>query len=417
MSSKPTSGNIGPLLSLAERDRRFDRTRRLLDEKGLDAVLVFGQRGRERYEGYLSNESIEGVVAFFRDAEPVYVSWTHHRLTRRFAANMSDTRFWIDDLRVGPTGPLLISILTERGLAAGRIGVVGLDSKAPGEMHGVIPYRTWEAVLGGLPKAEFVDISMEFSMMMLAKSDEEIALVRYGARLGEEACEAMFETVRPGVRESDVYAAIMDVIYRGGAISVPPQLIISVGADDVGWAPPFWNYAGGESRVIREGDLVQAEIFPCYGGMETQMQMSVALEPVPVVVHELASVARASYERGLEHARAGVAFQALATQMEQPVLADPEHWTVTPLVHSVTPIVVASRIGINIERSPFFDRMPGARTLPALNDITLAPNMALAFEPNVCRGSCRVNIGGTVLVTDGAAEELNSLPTRMQVRG
>ena len=417
MQLNPGPAGPSPILSLAERERRYERTRNLLDEQGLDAVLVFGQRGRERYEGYLSNESIEGVVVFPRNAEPSYVSWTHHRLTRRFARNMADTQFWIEDVQIGPTGPTVVAILDKLGLASGRIGVVGLDSKAPGEMHGIIPFRTWEAVLAGLPGAEFIDISTAFSMMMLVKSDEEVTLIRYAARLGERACEAMLETVRPGVRERDVYAAIMDVLYRGGAIAVAPQLIISVGADDVGWAPPYWNYAGGESRVIKEGDLVQAEIFPCYGGVETQMQMSVALEPVPALIHELAAVARHSYDIGLQHARAGTGFQALAERMEEPILADAENWTLTPLIHSVSPIVVASRIGINIDQSPFFARIPGARTLPGLNDIVLQPNMVLAFEPNVCRGSHRVNIGGTVIVTNDGPEELNSLATRMQVPG
>jgi len=417
MQLSPGPAGPSPILSLAERERRYARTRELLDAQGLDAVLVFGQRGRERYEGYLSNESIEGVVVFPRNAEPSYVSWTHHRLTRRFAGNMRDTQFWIADVQIGPTGPTLVAILTKLGLAAGRIGVVGLDSKAPGEMHGIIPFRTWEAVLAGLPDAEFVDISAAFSMMMLVKSEEEVTLIRYAALLGERACEAMLDTVRPGVRERDVYAAIMDVLYRGGAIAVAPQLIISVGADDVGWAPPYWNYAGGESRVIKEGDLVQAEIFPCYGGVETQMQMSVALEPVPSVVHDLAALARRSYDIGLQHARAGTGFQALAEQMAEPVLADSTNWTLTPMIHSVTPIVLAGRIGINIDQSPFYARIPGARTLPGLNDTVLQPNTVLAFEPNVCRGSHRVNIGGTVLVTSDAPEELNGLPTRMQVKG
>lgn len=417
MELNPGPAGPSPLLSLAERDRRYGRTRSLLDEMGLDAVLVFGQRGRERYEGYLSNEAIEGVVVFSRSAKPIYVSWTHHRLTRRFAANMRDTQFWIDDVRIGPTGPTLVAILDRLGLAGGRIGVVGLDSKGPGEMHGIVPYRTWEAVLAGLPRAEFVDISTEFSMMMLVKSDEEITLFRYAATLGERACEAMLEAVRPGVRERDVYAAIMDVIYRGGAVSVPPQLIISVGTDDVGWAPPYWNYAGGESRIIQEGDLVQAEIFPSYGGMETQMQMSVALEPVPAIIRELSGLARTSYEIGLRHARVGNQFQDLAKEMEAPISAHAENWTVTPMVHSVSPIAVASRIGINIERSPFFPRMPEAGTIAGLNDIVLTRNMVLAFEPNVCRGPHRVNIGGTVLVTDQGGDELNQLPTRMQIKG
>ena len=130
MSQTIAPGPVGPspTLSLNERDRRWSMTRQLLDEHDVDAILVFGQRGRERYEGYLSNESIEGVVIFQREGDPAYVSWTHHRISRRFAANMQDIDFWIDDVRIGPTGPMVVSILRERGLANARIGVVGLVS-------------------------------------------------------------------------------------------------------------------------------------------------------------------------------------------------------------------------------------------------------------------------------------------------
>ena len=72
-----------PILTLAERERRWSRTRKLIEESQLDALIVFGLKGRERYEGYLSNESIDGVVVFPASGEPIYLTWTHHRVSRR----------------------------------------------------------------------------------------------------------------------------------------------------------------------------------------------------------------------------------------------------------------------------------------------------------------------------------------------
>jgi Xaa-Pro aminopeptidase len=39
--------------------------------------------------------------------------------------------------------------------------------------------------------------------------------------------------------------------------------------------------------------------------------------------------------------------------------------------------------------------------------------MVLAFEPNACLDRHRVNLGGTVLVTETGCEELNRIPTRV----
>jgi len=46
----------------------------------------------------------------------------------------------------------------------------------------------------------------------------------------------------------------------------------------------------------------------------------------------------------------------------------------------------------------------------------LSPGMVLAFEPNACVGDHRVNIGGTVIVTETGCEELNDIPTRVTHR-
>ncbi|MBZ9738326.1 M24 family metallopeptidase [Mesorhizobium sp. CO1-1-4] len=382
----------------------------------LAALVVFGLRGKERFEGYLSNESIEGVVVLPLRGDPTYITWTHHRITRRFPANMRGVDFWIEDVRVGPTGQTVAAVLKDGRLGAARIGVVGLDSKAPGEMEGIIPYRTWATVLEALPGATFADVSLEFSKAILVKSPEEQQIVRHCAAIGESACRVMLDMVRPGVRERDIYAAIMEVIHKAGATTPPPNLIISVGADDVGWAPPFWTYWGGDSRTIREGDLVQAEIMPAYAGLETQQQMSIAIEPVPMVLRDLATIARRSYEIGRDTARPGISFQELDEAMAQPA-QDSGAWTLTPLVHTLTPTALVGRIGINIDKVPALLQHDGLRPVPLLNDIVLAPGQVFALEPDASRDNHRVNLGGTILIGDDGAIELNAIATNFHIIG
>src|SRR3990170_6159061 len=126
-----------PTLSLKDRDWRWRRTRGLMKEKGLDCLLVAGLKGRERYEGYLTNEYAEGIVVFPREGELAYLTWTGTRVTRRLA--LPKDAFWVKDIRVGVTGAGLVAALKEKGLDGARIGVVGLDSKGPAEMEGIIP--------------------------------------------------------------------------------------------------------------------------------------------------------------------------------------------------------------------------------------------------------------------------------------
>ena len=46
--------------------------------------------------------------------------------------------------------------------------------------------------------------------------------------------------------------------------------------------------------------MVQAEIFPCYGNQEVQVQMAVALDPIDELNQRCEVVARESYDVGLK---------------------------------------------------------------------------------------------------------------------
>jgi len=50
---------------------------------------------------------------------------------------------------------------------------------------------------------------------------------------------------------------------------------------------------------------------------------------------------------------------------------------------------------------------------PRERKAVMKPGMVLAFEPNACLDRHRVNLGGTVLVTETGCEELNAIPTRV----
>jgi Xaa-Pro aminopeptidase len=50
-------------------------------------------------------------------------------------------------------------------------------------------------------------------------------------------------------------------------------------------------------------------------------------------------------------------------------------------------------------------------------DVIIQPGMCFAMETNACRGMRRVNIGGTVIVTEDGVEILNTLANEMQIAG
>jgi len=398
-----------PVLSLKERDRRWARLRELMREHKLDGMLLAGFRAREMYESYVSDDYNEGCVIFPLDGEPVVITWALLRVMRaRWSAERGNT-LWVDDYRVATSGAAVAEVIKEKRLAKSRIGVAGLRSQAPTEIYGAIPANFWLEFSAALPEARFEDVSEELSHLMLVKSDEEMAQVRYAAKAAEAACRAIVEVTAPGVGEEVVFAEATREMLRFGIGLRYPMIVMNSGPHTLSWGPPRWSTRGEAPRVLERGDLMQAELMPLCGNQEVQVQMTVALDPLDETNRTCERVARASYEAGIKALKPGIAFADLVVAMEEP-LKQAGCWAYTPLVHSLGPHFLAGRTRVNMEKLNFgvrFVGTPSARERQAV----LQPGMVFAFEPNACLGDHRVNIGGTVIVTKDGCEALNEIPT------
>ena len=398
-----------PILSLAERSRRWARVRQLMRERGLDGLLVAGFRSREMYETYISDDYNEGCVVFPLEGDPVVITWAYLRVMRARWSQERGAKLWVDDYRVATSGTAVAEVFREKNLAEASLGVVGLSSQAPTEIYGAIPANFWMELTAALPKARWEDISEEFSQLMLVKSDEELAQVRYAARAAEAACKVIAEVTAPGVGEEVVFAEATREMLRHGIGVRYPVIVMNSGPHTLSWGPPRWTTSGEAPRILQRGDLMQAELMPLCGNQEVQVQMTVALDPLDETNRQCERVALASYAAGIKAVKPGMTFADLLAVMEEP-LKSAGCWGYTPLLHSVGPHFLAGRTQVNQDQAKLDVRYVGANAARQRQAV-LQPGMVFAFEPNACIGNHRVNIGGTVIVTATGCEELNHIPT------
>jgi Xaa-Pro dipeptidase len=398
-----------PILSHAERNRRWGRVRQLMRERGLDGLLVAGFRSREMYETYISDDYNEGCLVFPLEGDPVVITWAYLRVMRARWSQERGTKLWVDDYRVATSGTAVGEVFHEKKLAEASLGVVGLSSQAPTEIYGAIPANFWMELTAALPKARWEDISEEFSHLMLVKSDEELAQIRYAARAAEAACKVIAEVTAPGVGEEVVFAEATREMLRHGIGVRYPVIVMNSGPHTLSWGPPRWTTSGEAPRILQRGDLMQAELMPLCGNQEVQVQMTVALDPLDETNRQCERVALASYAAGIKAMKPGMTFADLLAVMEEP-LKSAGCWGYTPLLHSVGPHFLAGRTQVNQEQVKLNVRYVGANAARQRQAV-LQPGMVFAFEPNACIGNHRVNIGGTVIVTATGCEELNHIPT------
>ena len=410
-----------PSFSQKERDLRWGRVKGLMRARSLECLVVFGLKGREFFDRYLTNDRTGGITIFPLEGELTHLTWAPFDMPAHLESTLRGEESWLKDMRLAAHGPGVVKVLKEKGYEGANIGVVGVDFYAPGEMEGYVPYKTWSHILENLPRAHFHEISRTFAELVLVKSDEELRFQKRSADIGELAAKAMIKLARPGVGENELYAAGMNQLYLNGASGSPSPyitpMILHSGPDNPSWGAPMWLLRGQPPRKLKKGDIIQAEIFSRYGAMEAQLQLAIAIEPVSSVNKECAAIARRSYEIGLKSLRPGKRFGEVVEAMEEP-LREAGAWHLTPLIHSLNPLYWVSATNVGIERLPGIQSYKDLVTTPVIGpDLVIQPNTVWELEPNACLGKNKVNIGGTVVVTKKGAKALNVLPTKMRIAG
>ncbi|AKE01249.1 hypothetical protein XU06_29845 (plasmid) [Rhodococcus erythropolis] len=401
-----------PTLTLAERDRRWGLLRDMMRRNQVECLLVPPAPVRYPADTYFTNDLPGSAVILPLEGEPVAIQRGASVAGSWLQAQEWGEATWIEDMRFGPRGSIIVDVLKERELADARIGTIGILSGPNLLPYGWTPQPMWAHLCDGLPNATFVDLLDEFTAIWLVKSEEELVLFRHAAQLAEQACEVMLDITKPGVSEVDIYAAVLHEFQRNGA-SMAHDLFVHSGPNNLSWDAPRWLYRTQPPRIVQEGDMVLSEMMPAVGGLEAQAQMCVAVGKVAEPFHRAAEVARESYERGLEAIRPGVKFGEVADAMDEP-LRRAGAWHLTPLIHSLTPLTMVGPVTERIDSS-LTERFRQVTELPGTDmDVVLTPGMTIQLEPDAVFGRHQVNIGGNVIVTQTGYEELNSIPTRMR---
>ena len=410
-----------PVLDLDERDRRIGNILELVDAHDLDAILVFGLGTKFQFHQYLTQ--LRPGLAVLLTAEEELVAFSRNMSdfsTDDYVRNVIDIDVvepWHDRLVEGGRWSVnLVAELERAGLDGGRVGVVGLgDTQVVIEPEGWVPYTSWTTVLEALPDTTFVDVTHEYAEQILPKGEAEIAALEVAARAGEAACDAMVSAAKAGMTEAELFAEGVAEMYRHG-VEVAYDIFHTLpDGEGLAWGHPSWQFRTQPPRTMRRGDVVLTELFPNYGGLEAQQQLTIGLSPVHDDCRRGAELARESLERGVAAAKPGVRFGDVCDAMEAPILEAGGGW-LTPLIHTLNPLYGIGRSGVNVEiderHAAAFMHDDDSEGGHVAGDLVLEEGMLLELEPNCVFGRRRINIGGTFVVTDGGVRALEETPLR-----
>jgi len=239
---RPTNG-LYPRFSDAEFSRRFALVRAAMWERDLGGLALYGTISNHHELQYLSGFPVtwEAFLVFPLEGEPtLLLELYNHVPNARDVASLKEVRWGGPDI-----AQTVAENLQERGLADGRIGLVGL-----------IPMQRYSRLKRLLPRATFVDFTETMMDLRLVKSNEEVEVLRRGAELSDLAIEALEREACPGLTEHQL-AAIVEAAYvgQGGKTNIHYM------ATHPGACVPAQQHS---TRVLQRGDVLITEISAQY---------------------------------------------------------------------------------------------------------------------------------------------------------
>jgi Xaa-Pro dipeptidase len=367
------------VLNITERDRRWSKIRAVMQKRLLDCLIIWGSHGLYRnYSGnlrYLSNSGAEGYMLFPLQDEPTLFGFTIARTP------------WVADFRGGH--PVYSKAISERirelRLEKARIGLLDLSGYC-GEAS--FPHATYVALSNRFPDAQFEDATDILVEARMVKSPAEISCIEYACEIAEKAIKTILDTAKPGVKDLEVKAKMMDTLFREG--SEPGTMILyhsgkqfSHGGEAGAWTP-------ANPRVLELGDIIHTEFDASYCGYKAQFNQPFSLGKPNDNWQRIFDVALESINSGLSVLRPGLSVGDWIAAFVYPIVKA-GFVRRTPNFHG---------LGLSIEE-PFGD-FPAQPNYYTNTTRILEPGMVFEIEPPVISPNQRIGttIGCPILITN-----------------
>jgi len=354
------------------------RRRRLLSGKSIDAFLVFDldrtmPRDMDRPNlRYLSGYDGEGALL----------------VTAAEAVLLTDSRYLEQAAQQVPELPLihaegkyddeLAQAIRDRGLK--RIGYAA--------------WRTTDHVLGRLskvPGTEWIPFEDPVTQLRAVKDADELTALREAIRLAEEALASLRTSVKVGMNEIDIAAALSAKLRELGSEGVAFGPTVASGPNA---ALPHYR-PSLNPRAVEGGDFLLIDFGAVVDGYVSDITRTFVVGSATDKQRDIYQVVLASLRAGIEAVRPGIPGDVPHEAARRVILESryARDMFLSPLGHGV---------GLEVHELPKMGLNRGER---------LDQGMVVTVEPGIyIPGYGGVRIEDTVLVTEAGCELLTSFP-------
>jgi Xaa-Pro aminopeptidase len=364
-----------PRFSDAEMARRRAALVRVMDESGVDHLLMCGEQRAGTGVAWLTSwpATVEAyVIVAPGEPQVMLMEWYNHWPLARKLARDTEVR-WGEHRGFDK----VIGDLKARG--AKRVGMMGALSYSR--------CKKLEVAFGPL-----VDLNREYVRLRLVKSAEEIQWMRIGAALTDLAIEGLRRDARPGMTERELGAICEAAYHPHGGVTYIHYFLTTPMANPEYCVPRQL----ASNRKVRPGDVIATEITAQFFDYPGQIlrTFTVAAEPTPLF-RRLHETAEAAFDAVTGVIRHGATMQQIIDAAG--VIEDAGFTVYDDLMHGFG--------------GGYFPPVLGTQSRPAgpLPEMMLQAGMTCVVQPNVITPDQKagVQVGELVLVTETGFERLH----------
>nr|WP_232305128.1 M24 family metallopeptidase [Castellaniella caeni] len=258
----PNGPHAKPTFSAAEMQRRVDAVREHMAANDIDAVLFTSYHNINYYADFL-------FCHFGRFYGLALTQDKHTTISANIDAGQPGRRSFGDNVVYTDWQRDNYFYAVQTLLKGKRRVGVELDH---------ITAENLDKLRTALPGSEFVDISKACMRLRMIKSDEEIAVIKQGARIADIGGAACRDAIAVGVPEHEVALASTQAMVREIARTYPDSELM----DTWTWFQSGLNTDGAHnpvtSRRIQRGDILSLNCFPMISGYYTALERTLFAE-------------------------------------------------------------------------------------------------------------------------------------------
>ena len=295
-----TNGSKVPLpFSDKEYENRLKGLRKTIAEKNLDAVILTSLQNIAYYSGFL-------YCSFGRPYACVVTTKRSIVVSANIDAGQPGRRCY---------GENLIYTDWERDNYFKAIITLIKKAKKIGIEKDHLTMERYQNLKDSLGNPEIIDIAPSTTLQRMIKSEEEIVLIKSGAKIADIGGEALLKEIKVGATEIDIAMAGRDAMEKAIAKFHPNSEL----RDTWVWFQSGINTDGAHNpvttRKLKRGDILSLNTFPMISGYYTALERTLFVGEVDDASLKAWEANVKVHRRGLELIKPGVKCSEVTSEL------------------------------------------------------------------------------------------------------